>query len=110
MKTRSTGNVTDPAYRLEVLDVAGFADTLVDDLSRADATAAERVELRWRLDETDGTQTVEIRAADDNAAKWLYDWFEDSKEHYRTQYVNTPPEYRAAEDLASAWYDEVAGR
>jgi len=110
MRTQDrAGDVPDPAYVLEIAAVGGYPDTLVTDLSRAAAPEAERVELRWRLDEDSGEHHVTIRAADDNAAKWLYDWFEDSETHYRTEYVDASMEHKAAAELASAWYDEVSG-
>ena len=110
MRTQDhTGDVPDPAYDLELAAVGGYPDTLVTDLSRATAPEADRVELRWRLDEDTGRNHVTIRAADDTAAKWLYDWFEDSETHYRTEYVDASMEHKAAAELASAWYDEVRG-
>jgi len=110
MRTQDrAGDVPDPAYELEIAAVGGYPDTLVTDLSRATAPKADRVELRWRLDEDTGRNQVTIRAADDNAAKWLYDWFEDSETHYRTEYVDASMEHKAAAELASAWYDEVSG-
>jgi len=109
MRTQDhTGDVPDPAYELELAAVGGYPDTLVADLSRATAAEADRVELRWRLDEDTGRNHVTIRAADGAAAKWLYDWFEDSETHYRTEYVDASMEHKAAAELASAWYDEVS--
>jgi hypothetical protein len=110
MRTQDhTGDVPDPAYERELAAVGGYPDTLVTDLSRATAPEADRVELRWRLDEDTGEHHVTIRAADGAAAKWLYDWFEDSETHYRTEYVDASAEHKAAAELASAWYDEVSG-
>ena len=109
MRTQDhTGDVPDPAYELKIAAVGGYPDTLVADLSRATAAEAERVELRWRLDEDTGRDHVTIRAADGAAAKWLYDWFEGSGSHYRTEYVDASAEHKAAAELAGAWYDEVS--
>lgn len=109
MRTQDrAGGVEEPAYEIEVADVSGYPDTLVTDLSTETAAETERVELRWRLDEDTGDHHVTIRAADDNALKWLYDWFEGAETHYRTEYVDASMEHKAAEELASVVYDEMA--
>lgn len=98
----------EAAYTLRVNDVRGIPGTIVNDLKRADAPEAERVNLSHWYHHQKEESVVVIQALDDAAMKWLYDWLEDSCDHYQTEYVNAEGEYRAARDLADAVYEAMS--
>jgi len=81
----------------------GYPDTIARDLERADFEHAGDCDITY----TEATDTVAITAANSVAAKALYDWLEDSKTHYRTEYVDATMEYRAAQQLARVVYEAV---
>ena len=54
-----------------------------------------------------GESVVVIKALDDNAMKWLYDWLEETRQYYRTEYVDASGEHDAAKELATAVYDAM---
>jgi len=97
----------DLQYCVRVDDVSGFPDTIVNDLTRADATAAERLHVSSWWDDESGESVVVIKALDDNAMKWLYDWLEETRQYYRTEYVDASGEHDAAKELATAVYDAM---
>lgn len=94
--------MTDVALRVEVAGVRGYPATIAADLDRSDAAAADRCAL-----DVDG-QHVTVIAADAAAARWLYEWLEESVDYYRDEFVDATAEHAAARHLATAVYDEVA--
>jgi len=97
----------DVAYTVRVGDVPGFPDTVVKDLQRADGRGVDRIHMAHWYHHDAEQSVVVIRALDDNAMKWLYDWLEDTKEHYKKEYVDAGGEYDAARELADAVYEAV---
>jgi uncharacterized protein YacL (UPF0231 family) len=93
--------VTDDTLRVEVAGVRGYPDTLAADLDRCDAAAAERCTLA--VDDDD----VTVTATDAAAARWLYEWLEESVEYYREEFVAATGEHAAARHLAAAVYEEM---
>jgi len=86
--------------KIVIGDPAGFPDTIAKDLRRADADAADRVSIEYIEDE----HRVVIEAEDHNAAKWLYDWLEETREYYQENYVDASGEHNAAEQMADRIY------
>lgn len=103
-----TNDADDPAYCIRVDDVRGFPGTIVKDLTRADAEEAERLHVaHWWNDEKRESAVV-IKAIDDNAMKWLYDWLEDTRQYYKEEYVDASGEHDAARDLANGVYEAMS--
>ena len=86
--------------RIVIGDPAGFPDSIVNDLKRADADAADRVSIEYIEDK----DRVVIEAEDHNAAKWLYDWLEETRQYYRENYVDASGEHNAAEQMGDRVY------
>jgi uncharacterized protein YacL (UPF0231 family) len=93
--------VTDDTLQVEVAGVRGYPDTIATDLDRCDAAAADRCTLG-----VDGDD-VTVTAADAAAARWLYEWLEESVEYYREEFVSATGEHAAARHLAAVVYEEV---
>jgi len=94
---------TDPVLRVDVADVRGYPDTIATDLDRAADAAADRCDLDVDVD----GDRVTVTAADAAAARWLYEWLEESAEYYREEFVAARAEHDAARDLATAVYEEL---
>jgi hypothetical protein len=92
-----------PTLQVDVTDVRGYPDTLAADLDRADADAADRCALDVDTDR----HRVTVTAEDATAARWLYEWLEESVEYYREEFVDASGEHDAARTLASAVYEEL---
>lgn len=89
--------MTDDTFRVEVAGVRGYPDTIATDLDRCDAAAADRCTLA--VDGDDVTVTA--------AARWLYEWLEESVENYREEFVAATGEHATAQHLAAVVYEEV---
>lgn len=94
--------MTDVALRVEVAGVRGYPATIAADLDRCDDSAADRCALY--VDD----QHVTVIAADAAAARWLYEWLEESVDYYRDEFVDATAEQTAARHLATAVHEEVA--
>lgn len=93
------------AYVVRIDDVSGFPGTIVTDLTREDHRQAERLEVsNWVHQET-GETVVVVKALDDSAMKWLYDWLEDTRHYYQENYIDASGEHDAARDMAHAVYE-----
>lgn len=86
--------------RIVIGDPTGFPDSIANDLERVDAETAERVSIEYIED----SQKVVIEAEDHNAAKWLYDWLEETRQYYRENYVDASGEHDAARQMADRVY------
>jgi len=89
--------------QVDVADVRGYPDTIAADLDRADAGAADRCDP----DVDTERRRVRVTAADAAAARWLYEWLEESVEYYREEFVDAGGEHDAARTLATAVYEEL---
>lgn len=96
----------EPAeYVFRVNDVSGFPDTIVADLEREDAPESEKLEVsHWWHDEKQESVVV-VKAMNKDTLRWLYDWLEETKQFYQTEFTDAEGEYRAAEELANAMYE-----
>lgn len=95
--------MTDAALHVEVAGVRGYPATLAADLDRCDDGAADRC----TLDVDD--QQVTVIAADAAAARWLYEWLEESVDYYRDEFIDGTAECIAARHLAAVVYEATAG-
>jgi hypothetical protein len=91
-------------YSITINDPRGFPSTIVNDFERAEFQEVERCWMEW--DESE--QLVTISAEDDNAAKALYDWLEETRQHYRENYVDASGDHDAAEQMAREVYDALS--
>jgi hypothetical protein len=96
--------VTGDTLRVEVAGVRGYPDTIAADLDRCDAAAAERCTL-----DIDGDD-VTVTAGDAAAARWLYEWLEESVECYREEFIAATGEHAAARHLADLFEDGALRR
>jgi len=90
--------------KLTIDNPRGFPDTIVNDLDRADFKHADDCKIIY----TEKSQTVEISAVHNVAAKELYDWLEETTQYYKESYVDATGEYDAARQLAEAVYEEMS--
>lgn len=95
--------MTDDALHVEVAGVYGYPTTIAADLNRCDDAAAARCAL-----EING-QHVTVTAADAAAARWLYEWLEETADYYRDEFVDATAEQTAARHLATVVYEELLG-
>lgn len=89
-------------YRIWIDNPRGFPDTIQKDLQREDAEEAKRTNIAAE------DNAVLVEAEDGAAAKWLYDWLEDSVQYYRENYDAATGEIDAARQLADRVYEEVS--
>lgn len=94
-----------PTLQVDVTDVRGYPDTLAADLDRANADAADRCALDVDTDR----HWVTVTAEDATAARWLYEWLEESVDYYRDEFIDGTAECIAARHLAAVVYEATAG-
>jgi hypothetical protein len=98
------GTERSGGFRIELSDVRGFPDSIANDLDHADGKHADAVAIEY----DEERQKTVVQANHDNAAKWLYDWLEDTAQYYRENYVDASGDHDAARDLADVVYEEVS--
>ena len=91
-------------FRIELTDVRGFPDSIARDLEREDGKHADDCNIQYDEEQ----HRVVVSTNHSNAARWLYDWLEETRQYYRENYVDASAEHDAAEDLAKAVYEEVS--
>lgn len=96
-------NTDESAIKLTLTDIRGFPDSIANDLSRADGGHADQCSIKW----DEESEVVTVKAETDAAAEWLYQWLEDTRQHYAENYVNARGDVRAARELAAAVFEEV---
>ncbi len=95
------GDTTDAALHIDLVGVRGYPDTIAADLDRCDDAAAGRCDLNVR------GRHVTVTAADAAAARWLYEWLQESVEYYREEFINATGEHAAAKHLATIVYEDL---
>lgn len=96
-------DATDATLHIDIVGVRGYPGTIAADLDRCDDAAAARCDLAVK------GRHVTVTAADAAAARWLYEWLQESVEYYREEFVNATAEHAAARHLATIVYEDLTG-
>jgi hypothetical protein len=98
----SDGNEQSGGFRIEI-EAAGFPDSIANDFDRGDGRHVDGCMVEYDAER----HRVVLAANHSNAAKWLYDWLEETRQYYKENYVDASGEHDAARDMANAVYEEM---